>query len=165
MSATTSTSAAPQRSAKSKLLGVAAVILVVVGGGIYAQRARPAVDAPPTFAGNVDIRDVTLAFRVGGRVAAVLKKEGDRVQAGEVLAYGQPALVVPVLDSEASAARGLDGSVADSPPQAEARPKTRGHSAVRGQRAEYVGAGMGSSVRGSRRPGTEGCQRIQGSGR
>ena len=91
MSATTSTSAAPQRSAKSKLLGVAAVVLVVVGGGIYAQRARPAVDAPPTFAGNVDIRDVTLAFRVGGRVAAVLKKEGDRVQAGEVLARLDPA--------------------------------------------------------------------------
>lgn len=36
--------------------------------------------------GNVDIRQVTLGFRVGGRIAAVLVEEGDAVKAGDVLA-------------------------------------------------------------------------------
>lgn len=36
--------------------------------------------------GNVDIRQVDLAFRVPGRIAAVLVDEGDRVKAGDVLA-------------------------------------------------------------------------------
>jgi HlyD family secretion protein len=36
--------------------------------------------------GNVDIRELTLGFRVAGRVEAMLKEEGDRVEAGEVLA-------------------------------------------------------------------------------
>lgn len=36
--------------------------------------------------GNVDIREVNVGFRVSGRVAEVLKDEGDPVHAGEVLA-------------------------------------------------------------------------------
>lgn len=36
--------------------------------------------------GNVEIREVQLGFRVGGRIAELLVDEGDRVQAGQVLA-------------------------------------------------------------------------------
>jgi HlyD family secretion protein len=36
--------------------------------------------------GNVDIREVNLGFRVGGRLAQVLCEEGDEVQAGEAVA-------------------------------------------------------------------------------
>lgn len=36
--------------------------------------------------GNVDIREVNVGFRVSGRVAEVLKDEGDSVQKGEVMA-------------------------------------------------------------------------------
>lgn len=36
--------------------------------------------------GNVEIRQVDTGFRVGGRIAAVLAEEGERVQAGQVLA-------------------------------------------------------------------------------
>lgn len=43
-------------------------------------------DTPLTFYGNVDIREVRMGFRVGGRVFEVLKEEGDAVSAGEVLA-------------------------------------------------------------------------------
>lgn len=39
-----------------------------------------------TLYGNVDIREVSLAFRVDGRVAAVLVDEGDAVEAGQPLA-------------------------------------------------------------------------------
>jgi HlyD family secretion protein len=39
-----------------------------------------------TLHGNVDLRQVALAFNVSGRVARVLVQEGDRVQPGQVLA-------------------------------------------------------------------------------
>ena len=38
------------------------------------------------FYGTVDIREVTLGFRVAGRVADLAVDEGDRVHAGEVIA-------------------------------------------------------------------------------
>ncbi|HEY0255862.1 MAG TPA: efflux RND transporter periplasmic adaptor subunit [Candidatus Methylacidiphilales bacterium] len=44
-----------------------------------------------TIYGNVDIRDVTLGFRVPGRIAQVLKDEGDRVTQGELIARLDPA--------------------------------------------------------------------------
>ena len=39
-----------------------------------------------TLYGNVDIRQARLGFRVGGRIAEVLVDEGDRVEAGQLLA-------------------------------------------------------------------------------
>jgi HlyD family secretion protein len=39
--------------------------------------------------GNVDIRDANLAFREQERIVRVLVKEGDRVEAGQVLARSQ----------------------------------------------------------------------------
>ena len=44
-----------------------------------------------TIYGNVDIRDVNLGFRVPGRIAAVLKDEGDRCAKGELIARLDPA--------------------------------------------------------------------------
>lgn len=43
-------------------------------------------DAAAVLHGNVEIRQVDTGFRVGGRIAAVLAEEGERVQAGQVLA-------------------------------------------------------------------------------
>jgi HlyD family secretion protein len=67
------------------------VLLVVVALGIYFGRKYWKLQdakAAPTgeFHGNVEVRDVTLSFRVGGRVATVTKREGDRVAIGEVIA-------------------------------------------------------------------------------
>lgn len=73
----------------SKLKRLAMVLVVVgglVGGGVYWFKYRAPPAQQVTFYGNVDIRDVTLAFRVGGRVEGVLKHEGDQVKAGEVIA-------------------------------------------------------------------------------
>lgn len=69
------------------------VLLLVVGGGIgysrwRAEKAKP--KPPPTYSGNVDIRDVTLSFRVGGRVEFAQKREGDRVHKGDTLARLDP---------------------------------------------------------------------------
>jgi HlyD family secretion protein len=44
-----------------------------------------------TIYGNVDIRSVDLSFREPGRIAAVLKDEGDRVKEGDLLARLDPA--------------------------------------------------------------------------
>lgn len=72
---------------KRKRIAVVVVLAITVAAGATYWRSRPAEEAPnTTFYGNVDIRDVTLAFRVGGRVAEVLKKEGDVVAVGDVLA-------------------------------------------------------------------------------
>ncbi|MGP8231699.1 MAG: HlyD family efflux transporter periplasmic adaptor subunit [Methylovirgula sp.] len=60
-------------------LGVAAA--VTHGFGLF---VRPATGL--TLSGNVDIRQVDLGFRVGGRISVILFDEGAHVSAGEVLA-------------------------------------------------------------------------------
>jgi HlyD family secretion protein len=59
--------------------------LACVGLWIWqAQRGRDAGEL--VLYGNVDIREVSLAFRVSGKIKEVLKDEGDRVMPGEVIA-------------------------------------------------------------------------------
>lgn len=73
---------------------VPVVLLVAAAGAGIAwylgvpQRYGYLLPAPPTqvIYGNVDIRQVSLGFRVGGRLAAVAVEEGDAVKAGGVLA-------------------------------------------------------------------------------
>ena len=69
-------------------IALLAVLLTLIGGYLWWQ-GRPA-DGSVLY-GNVDIRDVNLAFRVGGRVSEVLVDEGDAVQAGQLLARLDPA--------------------------------------------------------------------------
>lgn len=72
------------------------VLLTLIGGYLWWQ-GRPA-DGSVLY-GNVDIRDVNLAFRVGGRVSEVLVDEGDAVQAGQLLARLDPAPLIHSRDS------------------------------------------------------------------
>ncbi|PIP01103.1 secretion protein HlyD [Pleomorphomonas carboxyditropha] len=73
---------------------VPVVLLVAAAGAAAAwywgvpQRYGYLLPAPPTqeIYGNVDIRQVSLGFRVGGRLAAVAVEEGDAVKTGDVLA-------------------------------------------------------------------------------
>ena len=67
-----------------------AIILVVVvllaagiGGWLWYQSQQ---DRGLTLYGNVDIRQVDVGFRVGGRVTELFKEEGDAVKTGERLA-------------------------------------------------------------------------------
>lgn len=69
------------------------LLLAAVGAGAawhfgLPQRYGYFLPAPPAqvLYGNVDIRQVSLGFRVGGRLAAVAVEEGDAVKTGEVLA-------------------------------------------------------------------------------
>ena len=66
-------------------IGVAAVI---VAGGFAWSYFNPAAHerAHLELYGNVDVRQVDLSFKIGGRLAAVKFEEGDAVKAGDVVA-------------------------------------------------------------------------------
>jgi len=79
---------------KPKLPRIIALLVVVAGGAAaawwYDLPARlgwtHAEETGLTLYGNVDIRQVQLGFRVGGRVSEMLVDEGDRVETGQLLA-------------------------------------------------------------------------------
>jgi HlyD family secretion protein len=63
------------------------ILLIAVGGGVLAWRlwhaGQPA--ARVTLYGDVDVRQVDLAFKVAGRISRLAVDEGDRVKRGQVL--------------------------------------------------------------------------------
>ncbi len=72
---------------KIRILAIAAVILALAGVGWYAAVITRGSRQPELkMFGNVDIREVTLGFRVAGKLKEVLRDEGDEVKPGEVLA-------------------------------------------------------------------------------
>ena len=68
-----------------KLIFPIAAVALAAGGGTWACRGRGQAERPTLF-GNVDIRDVSLAFRVGGRVSDIRVDEGSVVHAGDLIA-------------------------------------------------------------------------------
>jgi HlyD family secretion protein len=64
------------------LIAGLATLVAVVLGILWHNRA----DHGLTLYGNIDIREVTLGFRVSGRIATLLVDEGDSVHDGQVLA-------------------------------------------------------------------------------
>jgi HlyD family secretion protein len=68
----------------------ALILAVVLGGGwaayTYLYRSRGQDAAPLVLLGNVDVRQVNLAFKVAGRIAGMTVDEGDRVTAGQAIA-------------------------------------------------------------------------------
>lgn len=70
-----------------KLLLLPVILLLAAGlGWWYFVHNASRRNAPLKLYGNVDIRQVELAFRVPGKLAQVLVDEGDAVKAGQVLA-------------------------------------------------------------------------------
>ena len=74
-------------SRRRRILPLAAVVLVAAVGAawwatMHDQKGRGAL----VLHGNVDVREANLAFKVGGRIAAVLVQEGDSFKKGAVLA-------------------------------------------------------------------------------
>lgn len=67
------------------ILIIAAVVAVLVGVGWFCSEEGPPQNEL-TLHGNVDIRQVELAFNASGRIAQVLAQEGTRVKAGQLLA-------------------------------------------------------------------------------
>lgn len=70
-----------------KLLIVVPVAIALVAGAVMLSQRRHQVPVDAlTLHGNVDIRQVELAFNASGRIADIRVREGDRVQQGQVLA-------------------------------------------------------------------------------
>lgn len=72
---------------RNRLIAAGVVILLVLaavltrGFGVFGDSG-----GPPTLYGNVDVRQVDLAFLVPGRIEAIGPQEGEQVRAGDVLA-------------------------------------------------------------------------------
>jgi HlyD family secretion protein len=70
-----------------KRVAIAVVVLAAIGGIGWLVMQRLASTLPPdTLYGNVEIRQVDLAFNAEGRVAAMACREGDAVRTGDVIA-------------------------------------------------------------------------------
>jgi len=69
-----------------KLVGIAIAAAAAVAAGAWYWSRPAASDKDLVLYGNVDLRQVALAFPASERVVRVLAEEGQRVHAGEVLA-------------------------------------------------------------------------------
>lgn len=72
---------------KKKFL-IPVAVIVVAGAALagWLLREKRTTNGALTLYGNVDIRKVDLAFRVGGRVASLAVEEGDRLVPGQIVA-------------------------------------------------------------------------------
>ena len=85
------------------------VLLLAVGGAVVVlmwwSTHRPSATQELVLYGNIDLRQVALAFNNSERIAAVLVQEGDPVQRGQVLARLDASRLEPrVAQAEAQAA-------------------------------------------------------------
>src|ERR1700732_405183 len=88
-----------------RALTIAAVLAIAGAAGFWWYSHRIAVPTELTLYGNVDLRQVDLAFNGSERIAAVDVQEGDRVHVGEVLARLDTSRIAPqVAQAEAQVA-------------------------------------------------------------
>jgi HlyD family secretion protein len=64
------------------ILALVAAAIATSGFGLFG----PSEDDPLVLYGNVDIREVDMAFRVPGRIDEIAVEEGEKVERGEILA-------------------------------------------------------------------------------
>ena len=92
---------------KSVLIGLFCVAVAVA----WWSMARPQKDAPVVLHGNVEIRQVEVGFRVGGRIAALLVDEGKAVQAGTVLARLDDDMLTQAYDAARATLAGREADL------------------------------------------------------
>jgi len=116
---------------RKRIIGIVAVLALVVaafatnGFGLLGGRD----DGVLKLYGNVDIREVDMAFRVPGRIATMAVDEGDKVQAGQLLAALDTASIdaqvneanAAVAQAQAQLAKLRNGNRAQDIGQARAR--------------------------------------------
>ena len=71
---------------KKKLFFLGGVLCVAVACFAIVHLKEPADEASLKLYGNVDVRQISLAFERAGRILDVLVEEGDRVEKGQLLA-------------------------------------------------------------------------------
>jgi len=91
-----------------KLLLIVLIVAAIGGGTIWWMTHRQSASGELVLYGNVDLRQVQLAFNNSERIAAVLAQEGDHVKEGQVLARLDTRRLEPQLaqaESQAAAQR------------------------------------------------------------
>lgn len=68
-----------------KILALLALLLILIGVGVRWYQSKHS-DTAAVYHGNVDIRQVSLAFNGSDRVKDILVQEGEAVEAGQILA-------------------------------------------------------------------------------
>jgi HlyD family secretion protein len=71
---------------KAKILLIIPILAAVAAGVWWARNREAPAATDLTLHGNVDIRQVELAFNANGRIDRILAREGDRVKQGQLLA-------------------------------------------------------------------------------
>jgi HlyD family secretion protein len=67
---------------------VLAIVAIAAAFGLwYRATHQPNENGPIELEGNIDVRQVNLAFKVDGRIAGLAVDEGDDVEAGQVVAW------------------------------------------------------------------------------
>ena len=73
-----------------KKIAAVLILMLLIGGGIFYFNNSAKVAAEKAteikLSGNVDVREVNLAFRQSDRISEILAEEGDAVKAGQILA-------------------------------------------------------------------------------
>lgn len=69
-----------------KIIMMAVILCIACAAGYFLYQSKQAEKGALVLYGNVDIRQVSLAFNSSERIEAMMKEEGDSVKAGEVLA-------------------------------------------------------------------------------
>ena len=77
--------------------GVVILLAVVLGVAVWWLVHRPVAATELTLFGNVDLREIDLAFNNNERIASVLVQEGDRVRKGQALAQLDTNRLTPQL--------------------------------------------------------------------
>ncbi len=79
---------------KRQVVVLGLLLVLIAGGGYYYYHKEIRHRRPPSqlqLYGNVDIRQVAVAFYDSGRIEKILVHEGDQVKAGQLLARLNPA--------------------------------------------------------------------------
>ena len=143
---------------KRAVLVVALIGGLVLAGGLIWWLSQRAHEAPElVLHGNVDLRQVDLAFNNSERIAAVLVQEGDRVRQGQVLARLDTSRLEPQLaqvEAQAAAQRQVvqrlrAGSRPEEIAQARANVEA-GKADVVNARAQYERLQSAAAVSGGR---------------
>ncbi|HEY5753177.1 MAG TPA: efflux RND transporter periplasmic adaptor subunit [Chthoniobacterales bacterium] len=115
---------------KPRRLVLIVLILTVAAAAVYFVKQRSASENGELLVqGNIDIRQVNLGFRVGGRIKEIRVDEGDVVKAGDVIAVLEDGPYVDQVhlaeaqlgSAEAALAKAVNGSRKEDIDQARAQ--------------------------------------------
>lgn len=87
---------------RTLLIGLLIALVIAAGAAAWWLTHRGQAPKELTLYGNVDLREVDLAFNNNERIAAILVREGERVRTGQLLARVDASRLEPETDQAAA---------------------------------------------------------------